>query len=140
MKITDQDPERHNSIAYPMEVSAPKFELVPVVSHKDLMVNAARMHAQQEYDRIMSLVAVLQAQADDIRRRLELTDRVAAARYNMVLYPGGRYWLVHDQRRGDTLLTPLGPEEWSTGAPTHYEYLAHIEWLGDNTWREINTP
>jgi len=138
MKITDQDPERHNSIAYPMEVGAPKFDLVPVASHKDLMVNAARMHAQQEYERIMSLVAVLQAQADDLRRRLELTDRVAAARYSMVLYPGGQYWLVQDQQRGDTLLTPLGPEDWSTGAPAHYEYLAHIEWLGDNTWREIN--
>ena len=137
MKITDQDPDRHNSIAYPMEVSAPKFKLVPVASHKDLMVNAARMHAQQEYERIMSLVAVLQAQADDIRRRLELTDQVAAARYSMVLYPGSRYWLVQDQQRGDTLLTPLGPEDWSTGAPAHYRYLAHIEWLGDNTWREI---
>jgi len=98
------------------------------------------MHAQQEYERIMSLVTVLQAQADDIRRRLELTDRVAAARYNMVLYPGRRYWLVQDQRRGDTLLTPLGPEDWSTGAPAHYQYLAHIEWLGDNTWREIDRP
>lgn len=120
-----------------MEVSAPRFDLVPVTSHKDLMVNTARRHAQQEYDRIMALVAVLQAQADDIRRRLELTDQVAAARYSMVLYPGGRYWLVQDQQRGDTLLTPLGPEDWSTGAPAHYRYLAHIEWLGDNTWREI---
>ena len=138
MKITDQDPDRHNSIQYPMEVSAPRFDLVPVTSHKDLMVNTARRHAQQEYDRIMALVAVLQAQADDIRRRLELTDQVAAARYSMVLYPGGQYWLVQDQQRGDTLLTPLGPLDWSTGAPVHYRYLAHIEWLGDNTWREID--
>ena len=121
-----------------MEVSAPRFDLVPVTSHKDLMVNTARRHAQQEYDRIMALVAVLQAQADDIRRRLELTDHVAAARYSMVLYPGGQYWLVQDQQRGDTLLTPLGPLDWSTGAPAHYRYLAHIEWLGDNTWREID--
>jgi hypothetical protein len=43
------------------------------------MINAARMHAQQEYDRIMQLVAVLQQQAEGIRRRLDLTDMVHAA-------------------------------------------------------------
>jgi hypothetical protein len=126
-----------NVTPYATEVGAPNFDLVPVQSHKDLMVNAARRHAQQEYDRIMDLVAVLQTQAEDIRRRLDLTDQVAAARYNMVLYSGAQYWLVRDQQRGNTLLTPLGPEDWSTGAPAHYEYLAHIEWLGDNTWREV---
>lgn len=137
MYITDDDPERHNSIAYPMEIGAPKFELVPVVQQKDLMINAARMNAQQEYDRIMQLVEVLQKQAQDIKRRLDLTDQVYAATYQIKLYPGQCYWLYKDTEKNRTGLTQMGPQDWSCGAPDHYEYITQIRWLGDFTWQEV---
>ncbi len=137
MELTEYDPMRHHSIAYPMEVGAPKFELVPVTKQKDIMVNAARMHAQQEYDRIMELVRVLQKQAEDIKKRLDLTDQVHAAAYQMQLYPGGKYWLFKDSRKGGTGLTMTGPHDWSTGVPDNYEYIVQIQWLGDYTWQEI---
>ena len=70
------------STPYPVEVGAPAFDLVPVEKQKDIMLNVARLHAQQEYDRIMSLVAVLQRQAHSIRRRLEITDAVHSAKYD----------------------------------------------------------
>ena len=85
-----------NVTPYATSTLGPKFDLVPVESQKDLMVNAARMHAQQEYDRIMQLVAVLQQQADDIRRRLDITDMVRAARYDFQTYHGQVYWLVQE--------------------------------------------
>ena len=71
-----------NVTPYATESGSVKFDLVPVESQKDLMVNAARRHAQQEYDRIMQLVAVLQQQAEDIRRRLDITDQVRSAVYD----------------------------------------------------------
>ena len=67
-------------------MGGPKFELVPVTEQKDLMLNAARMHAQQEYDRIMELVNVLQRQADQIKKRLDITDMVHAAKYQFQTY------------------------------------------------------
>ena len=70
-----------NITPYATSTLGPVFDLVPVEKQKDLMINHARMYAQQEYDRIMELVAVLQKQADDIRRRLEVTDLVHAAEY-----------------------------------------------------------
>lgn len=137
MKITDQDPMRHHSIAYPMEVGAPKFELVPVTQQKDVMLNVARMHAQQEYDRIMDLVKVLQQQAESIRRRLEVTDWVHAAKYDFQIHNGETYWLARDLKRGGTLLTRHGPTDWSCGAPKHYDYICQVKWLGDYTWIEV---
>ena len=137
MEITEFDPMRHHSIAYPMEVGAPKFDLVPVTKKKDIMVNAARMHAQQEYDRIMELVNVLQKQAEELKWRLDLTDQVHAAVYQMELYPGQKYWLFRDTRKGGTGLTMHGPGDWCTGAPANYEYMVQIQWLGDYTWLEV---
>lgn len=126
------------STPYPVEVGAPAFDLVPVERQKDIMLNVARMHAQQEYDRIISLVTVLQRQAQSIRRRLEITDAVHSAKYNFQIYHGQIYWLAHDTRISGTVLTHLGPADWTTGAPDAYQYIARVKWLGDYTWIEVD--
>lgn len=126
-----------NVTPYPTEAGSVKFDLVPVESQKDLMVNAARMHAQQEYDRIMELVAVLQRQADDIKRRLDITDMVRAARYDFQTYHGQIYWLVQDTRLSCTRLVHTGPADWCTGIPDGYQYVCQVKWLGDYTWQEV---
>ena len=126
-----------NVTPYPTEAGSVKFDLVPVESQKDLMVNAARMHAQQEYDRIMELVSVLQKQADDIRRRLDVTDLVHAAVYQFSPVMGNVYWLAWDRRHQHTLLTPHGPNDWSSSAPEDYEYQAQVRYMGDHTWQEV---
>jgi hypothetical protein len=45
-----------NITPYPTEAGGPAFDLVPVTRQKDIMLNVARIHAQQEYDRIMNLL------------------------------------------------------------------------------------
>ena len=128
-----------NVTPYPTEVGAPKFDLIPVEKQKDIMVNVARMHAQQEYNRITELVEVLQRQAAELKRRLDITDMVHAARYEFQVYHGQTYWLVNDTKRGGTRLTHQGPADWTTGAPAEYEYVCQVKWLGDYTWIEVDT-
>jgi hypothetical protein len=127
-----------NITPYPTEAGGPKFDLVPVTKHKDIMLNNARHFAQQEYNRIMELVTVLQKQANEIKRRLEVTDAVHAAEYQFQLSIGQCYWLVWDTRKQKTLLVHLGPTEWSTGKPDDYEYVTQVKFMGDHTWIEIN--
>jgi hypothetical protein len=126
-----------NISQYPTEAGAPKFDLIPVEKQKDIMVNVARLHAQQEYDRIMELVKVLQSQADQIKRRLEITDMVHAAKYDFQTYHGNTYWLLYDERRDCTRLSINGPGDWSTGVPAEYKYITKVKWMGDHTWIEI---
>ena len=127
-----------NVTPYPTEAGGPKFDLVPVERQKDIMVNVARMHAQQEYDRIMDLVKVLQSQAESIRRRLEITDLVHAAKYDFQTYHGQIYWLVYDDRKQISRLTITGPSDWCTGKPQEYQYITRVKWLGDYTWIEVD--
>ncbi len=127
-----------NVTPYPTEAGGPKFDLVPVEKQKDIMINVARMHASQEYDRIMSLVAVLQQQAESIRRRLEITDMVHAAKYEFQTYHGQIYWLCFDNRKNCSRLVIHGPGEWFTGQPEEYQYICRVKWLGDYTWIEVD--
>lgn len=126
-----------NITPYATESGGPKFDLIPVERQKDVMVNAARMHGEQEYNRIMELVAVLQKQATDIRRRLDITDMVHAAKYEFQTCHGQCYWLVYDERKNYTRLVLHGPNDWATGAPAEYKYITKVKWLGDYTWTEV---
>jgi len=126
-----------NISKYPTEAGGPKFDLIPVEKQKDIMVNVARMHAQQEYDRIMELVKVLQSQAEQIKRRLDITDMVHSAKYDFQTYHGQIYWLVYDNRKNFTRLCLIGPNDWSAGPPKEYEYICRVKWLGDYTWVEV---
>ena len=126
-----------NVTPYATESSGPKFDLVPVTQQKDLMINHARMYAQQEYDRIMVLVRVLEEQAQQIKRRLEVTDAVHAAEFQFKLVMGRCYWLVWDNRLEKTLLIHNGPDNWSSSAPEDYVYQTQVKYMGDHTWLEV---
>lgn len=127
-----------NVTPYATESSGPKFDLIPIEKQKDIMINHARMYAQQEYDRIMQVVTVLQKQADDIKRRLDVTDMVHAAEYQFQVVMGQCYWLAWSKRKQQTLLTHHGPDDWSTGKPEDYEYITKVKYMGDHTWMEID--
>jgi hypothetical protein len=127
-----------NITPYPTEAGAPQFDLVPVTRQKDHMLNVARLHAQQEYDRIMEVVEVLQRQAASIKRRLDITDMVHSAKYEFQIAHGGTYWLVQDHRRDELILSGMGPDDWSSSPPQEYEYITAVKWLGDHTWIEVD--
>ena len=126
-----------NITPYATSSLGPKFDLVPVEKQKDLMINHARMYAQQEYDRIMELVTVLQRQADDIRRRLAVADAVHAAEYSFQVVMGQCYWLVWERQKQKNLLVMTGPDDWNTGVPPSYDYVMKVKYMGDHTWMEM---
>ena len=126
-----------NNSPYPTEIGSPCFEPVPVEQKKDVMINVARMHAEQEYNRIIELVNVLQNQADAIKRRLEITDLVHSAKYSFEPCHGKVYWLAKDHLHNENVLCLLGPTDWSNSAPDYYEYICAVKWLGDHTWVEV---
>ena len=126
-----------NVSEYPTEAGAPKIELIDVKQQKDIMINVARQHAEQEYNRIMDLVAVLQRQAQDIKRRLDITDMVHGAKYSFKPVHGHTYWLAHDTMKQEVILAMHGPDDWNVGAPSWYEYIAKVKFLGDYTWQEV---
>lgn len=125
-----------NVTPYPTEAGGPKFDLVPVERQKDIMINVARLHAKQEYNRIMELVSVLEKQAAKIKRRLDITDQVHASEYQFQVYHDQCYWLAFDTRKSKVILCHHGPGD--ALVTNDIEYIARVKWLGDYTWIEVN--
>lgn len=126
-----------NITPYPTEAGGPKFELIPIQKQKDIMVNVAILHAEQEYERIMELVKVLQKQASSIKRRLDITNMVHSAKYQFQIAHNVTYWLAHDHRKNEIILCGMGPNGWMSSPPESYEYILAVKWLGDHTWIEV---
>jgi hypothetical protein len=84
----------------------------------------------------MEVVTVLQKQADGIKRRLDITDMVYNAKYNFKIIPGKTYFLIFQKRKSIMILSPMGPNDWSSGPPVDYEYKAKVVCLGDYSWME----
>jgi len=141
MKITDQDPNRHNNIQYPMELGGQKFEPVKIEQEKDKMLSVANLNAQQEYKRIMESAEVLKKQAESLYRRVELTKLIHSAKFSFKPIAGKKYWLFKHLKTKFVQehygLSLLGPDDWSSGYPKEYEYIAHVVCLGDQTWVEV---
>ena len=138
MRIEEKDLMQHHSKEYPMEVGAPRFAPINVLQQKDIMINAARANAQKEYDRIMESVRVLQQQANALIRRLEITEMVHGAKYGFNPAINKTYWLFRETQKEYIGLTPLGPDDWRLGiTPENYDYIAHVKFLGDQTWEEV---
>ena len=79
-----------------------------------------------------------QKQAEQIKRRLEVTDAVHSAEYQFILSNGHCYWLVWDNRKTITRLVAMGPNDWSCGKPIDYDYITRVKYLGDHTWMEVD--
>lgn len=121
-----------------MEVGAPRFAPIDILKQKDIMINAARANAKKEYERIMENVKVLQKQAEALIRRLEITEMVHGARYSFNPAINKCYWLFRETKKDYIGLTPIGPGEWVLGGtPSEYDYIAHVRFLGDQTWEEV---
>jgi len=140
VKLTDQDPARHNNIAYPMDIGDQFFAPINIEKEKDLMLSLARMNATQEYERIMESVRVLKKQADELMRRVKLTNLIHSAKFGFKPVPGKNYWLF--RHTGTKFTTPhiglgsMGPDDWSS-PPDEYEFIAQVKCLGDQTWQEV---
>lgn len=138
MRFEDKDPDRHASIEYPMEVSAPKFAPVNVYEEKDKAVNIARQNAKQEYDRIMEQAEVLVRQAKALQARLDATEMVHAAKCQFNPLHGRIYHLYFDRKINQNVLIQTAPEEWTTGVPEKWEYKMTVRKLGDSTWEVVD--
>ncbi len=149
MKITDKDPERHNSIEYPMELSAPPYAPVPVADEKDEQRNVARHHTNQKLEELKEQYDLARQQLEAIERqvkgtvdRLQVTEAVLEADYQFTPVVMKTYYLYWHTVKQKYVLSPTGPQAWSCGAPDHWEYQSAVRLLGDSTWEpvEVNEP
>jgi|LakMenEpi03Aug12_release.lakeMendotaPanAssembly.Ray.scaffolds.fasta_scaffold253050_4 hypothetical protein len=136
MQITEFDPYKKASALYALDRGAPKFDLIEVKDKKDQQYNLAIKQAQHEFDNLKQIADVIQQQALQIKERIELTQKIYSAEYNFELVPDNVYWLAQNTEKNILILCLLGPEDWSAGAPSNYNYIQKVKYLANGLWEK----
>lgn len=136
MDLTKQDADKRSSLPYPMELGSPAFAPVPVDKEKDVIHNAGKLHAKQEYDRIMEQVEVLKRQAEALSSRMAVSEMMHSCVYGFKPVHGKVYYVYNDTDKNQYWLSLNHPNSWSALGANH-TYIMTVQLMGDSTWQEV---
>lgn len=136
MKIEKNDPIRRSNLPYPMELGSPSFFPIPVEKEKDILLNTSKLHAKQEYDRIMEQVEVLKKQADALVNRISISEMINQCVYLFKPVHGKMYYVYNNTFKNENWLSINSPNSWIALGQEH-EYVMTVKLMGDSTWEEV---
>lgn len=137
MELTKEDADKRSSLPYPMELGSPAFAPVNVKEQKDIILNTGKLHAQQEYDRIMEQVEVLKKQADALMNRMAVSDVMHKCVYGFRAVHGKTYYVYYNSRKNINWLTSNHPNGWCAGPGEDNKFVMAVKLLGDSSWQEV---
>ena len=97
------------------------------------------MHEQthMQLDQIYQQMELLASQANQIKQRMEVSERVYAAEIPFEPLPGKIYHL-YQREEGADVLSMIAPNEWGKSCPFS-EFVATLRLLADHTWEIQST-
>lgn len=105
-----------------------------VIKHKAL--SAMEEQTNMQLDQIRQQIELLARQAQEIRKRKELSMMIYEARLSFKPQIGHTYHL-YERKDGSHLLSLVAPNEWG-GAGPFKEFISSVRLLADHTWVEVN--
>ena len=104
---------------------------------KGLAVTAMYEQTEMQLDQIREQINLLAAQANQIKKRVEISESIYQAEIGFKPLIGKTYHLY--QRENDKyLVSMVGPEEW--GRSSRLDFRATIKLLADHTWEILGAP
>jgi hypothetical protein len=136
MDLSKEDADKRNSLPYPMELGSPAFAPIDVYKEKDIIYNAGKLHAKQEYDRIMEQVEVLRRQAESLEHRMRVSDMMYDINITFKPVHGKIYYVYLDTLKNKHWLSGNHPDSWSA-LGGHHRFLIAVQLMGDSNWCEV---
>ena len=136
MDLTKEDGNKRNSLPYPMELGSPAFAPIDVKKEKDVLYNAGKLHAKQEYDRIMEQVEVLRRQAESLENRMKVSDMMYNINITFKVTHGYIYYVYLDTYKNVYWLSSTHPDGWSA-LPAYHEFVVAVQLMGDSNWSKV---
>ncbi|MGC8750799.1 DUF2452 domain-containing protein [Hydrotalea sp.] len=105
-----------------------------VIKHKAL--TAMEEQTNMQLEQIKQQIELLARQAQEIRKRKELSLMIYDAQINFKPQIGQVYHL-YEKKDGNYLLSLVAPKEWGAGFGPFKQFIASVQLLADHTWVEV---
>lgn len=105
-----------------------------VIKHKAL--SAMEDQTNMQLDQIRQQIELLARQAQEIRKRKELSMMIYEAKLNFKPQIGQVYHL-YEKKDGTHILSLVAPQEWGASGPFK-QFVSSVKLLADHTWVEVS--
>lgn len=103
-----------------------------VIKHKSLL--AMEQQTEIQLDQIRQQIELLARQAQELRKRKELSLMIYDAKLSFQPVIGQRYYM-YEKKDGSHLLSLISPREWGGSGPFK-QFVSAVRLLADHTWKE----
>jgi hypothetical protein len=97
---------------------------------------AMQDQTQREMAQLYEQMRVLAKQANEIKKRVEVSEQIYNSQINFEPVINHIYYL-YEKDDHSTLLSMIGPHEWGEMLPFH-KYIATVKLLSDHTWEVMD--
>lgn len=105
---------------------------------KGRAVKAMRQQTEMQMAQIYQQMQLLAEQANRIKERVEVSERIYTAAVGFEPLIGMTYYLYQRKDKTD-VLSLIAPNEWGRSKPFE-KYVARVTMLADHTWDVVYTP
>lgn len=102
---------------------------------KSRALTAMREQTNMQMNQIQKQVELLAQQANDLKKRIEFSEKIYLADLSFEPLIGHIYHLYIKEEKYKLLM--IGPDEWGK-KPSTLEYLGTVKMLGDHTWEVLS--
>lgn len=135
-KEKDKVSETPGIIAFPHHVGGVAVRPEDKGKIKGRALSAMKEQTDQQMNQLYEQARVLAAQANAIKKRVEISERIYLAQMNFDPIIGHIYY-VYEKKNGDDVLSMVAPQEWGRSIP-FARFIAKVKLLSDHTWEVID--
>ena len=103
---------------------------------KSRALSAMREQTNMQLKQIQKQVQLLMEQANQIKHRIEISEKIYQADMSFEPFVGHTYHLY--QKQDVYRLMMIGPDEWGKSKPSDLEYISSARLLADHTWEVLD--
>jgi len=134
-KLREKTTEIPNLLPYAHNVGSAVVKPIDKGRAKGLSVSSMHEQTSVQLQQIYGQVQTLLDQANAIKQRVEISERIYTADMNFKPIIGHHYFL-YNRSNGTDLLSMISPNEWGKSLPFD-SFIAHVKLLSDHTWEIV---
>jgi len=126
-------------LAYPHTIGSVVVKPEDNGKLKTRALSAMHEQTSAQLKQIQKQVETLLVQANDIKRRVEVSEKVYQAEMRFEPFVGKIYHLYEKEGKYQLLL--IGPDEWGMSNKNNLNFISTVKLLSDHTWEVMdNNP
>ena len=128
----DKVAENPGLMAYPHTVGSIVIRPEDVGKLKSKAISAMHEQTNMHLLQIQKQVELLLSQANDIQKRIEVSENIYMSKISFEPLIGHAYHLY--RKDFEYRLMMIAPDEWGRSKPLNFEYINEVKLLSDHTW------